>query len=409
MNRTRSTLVWIWLATTVVVAIAAVLWYRSATRVPILAGRTDPSALWEDPTLLFADPGLLGTAVELRVTEAVRACMEEKGQTFRGPAVAQSIYELLDPARDGYGIAAGGATPRPNLGSGGPSSGDRSEYETALYGTSLELATSGDGGCAAVGYQALETAVNTLEGMPYTVDQLEIDAQSDPDYVLALEAWASCMAQRGHSASSPDELMERQATLLATVGGDEARALGDEEREIAVDDFECRSLTIDTVVRQVAERLAPMFVERNRTELETLIPRPGGADLPSGLGSGDVQVTLIWTSKADLDLAVTDPSLEEVYYSNPTASSGGTLDRDANYPCNTDSSSPAAENIYWPTGAAPSGDYRASVIYTSDCSREGVQTFDLIIQVGGVVVHQQRHTLQSAGDRVDIDFTVGSK
>ena len=76
-----------------------------------LAGRTDPAVIWDDPTVLFTDPGLLGTAVEMRVTESVRACMEARGQTFRGPAVVESISSLLDPPRDGYGIAAGSDTP----------------------------------------------------------------------------------------------------------------------------------------------------------------------------------------------------------------------------------------------------------------------------------------------------------
>ncbi|HLA66108.1 MAG TPA: hypothetical protein VJP05_01285, partial [Acidimicrobiia bacterium] len=86
MTRTRNTLIWIWLTTTLAVTVISLVAYRSITRVPDLAGRTDPTVIWDDPTAVFADPGLLGTAVELRVTEAVRACMAEQGQTFRGPA-----------------------------------------------------------------------------------------------------------------------------------------------------------------------------------------------------------------------------------------------------------------------------------------------------------------------------------
>ena len=111
MNRTRGTLFVIWLATSVVAAAVALFAYRSLIRVSDLAGRTDPAVIWDDPTVLFTDPGLLGTAVEMRVTESVRACMEARGQTFRGPAVVESISSLLDPPRDGYGIAAGSDTP----------------------------------------------------------------------------------------------------------------------------------------------------------------------------------------------------------------------------------------------------------------------------------------------------------
>lgn len=409
MNRSRKILFSIWLVTTVAVALASVLVYRSVTRIPELAGRTDPTAIWSDPAALFTDPGLLGTAVELRVTEAVRACMSERGQTFRGPAVAESIYTILDPARDGYGIAAGGTSPRPTLGTGGPSASDRIAYETALYGAPLDAGGNGDSGCAAVGYRVLTEAVSALYAMPYPIDQLQADALADPAYAAALEAWAACMSQRGYTASSPDDLIRTQQAMLGTLSGGDARALGLQERRIAADDFACRRHTIDPATWEVAQRLAPEFVERNRSQLQALIPPPGRPDLPSGLGSGDVQVTLIWTSKADLDLLVTDPSSAVVFYGNRTVASGGTLDRDANYPCNTDDSSPAAENIFWPVGGSPDGSYTATVAYTSDCLAEGTQSFELVVQVGGVVIHHQRHTVASPGDRFEFDFRVSPR
>jgi hypothetical protein len=407
MNRPGKILVLVWLATTVVVALVTFLVYRAVTRVPELAGRADPATIWSDPTAVFTEPGLLGTAVELTVTEAVRTCMEDRGQTFRGPAVAESIYTILDPARDGYGIAAGGASPRPTLGDGGPSAFSETGYETALYGAPLDAVGTGDGGCAAVGYQALLEAVGTLENLPYTIDQLQADAQADPAYVAAMGEWAACMAQRGYSASSPEELMRSQEARLAQLGGDQARALAEEERRIAANDFDCRRRTIDPATWEVAQRLAPVFVERNRAQLEALIPPPGEPELPEGLGSGDVQVTLIWTSKADLDLMVTDPFGDTVYYGERNIASGGTLDRDANYPCLSDDSSPAVENVFWPTGGSPDGSYQAVVLYTSDCRGEGEQTFELVVKVGGTVVHQERHTVGTPGERFEFDFTVG--
>ena len=134
MQRDRRLTVGIWLVTTVLVAGVALLAYHLATRVPELAGRTDPTDLYADPTLLFTDPGLLGTAVEVRVTEAVRACMEEAGFSYRGPAPIEDLDGLLDPAADGYGIAAGPQVARPRLGTGGPGAGEGDAYEAALYG-----------------------------------------------------------------------------------------------------------------------------------------------------------------------------------------------------------------------------------------------------------------------------------
>lgn len=104
------------------------------------------------------------------------------------------------------------------------------------------------------------------------------------------------------------------------------------------------------------------------------------------LGTGDVQVTLRWGSNADLDLAVTDPTGEEIDFVNsgPTAS-GGELDVDSNIQCPADADS-GVENIFWPPGGAPSGDYTVTVtgfagsVDTGDC---GGGAYELTIAVAG--------------------------
>ncbi|HEY8527712.1 MAG TPA: hypothetical protein VIL48_22290 [Acidimicrobiales bacterium] len=77
------------------------------------------------------------------------------------------------------------------------------------------------------------------------------------------------------------------------------------------------------------------------------------------LGTGDVQVTLRWTSEADLDLHVTEPDGTEIYFANrgPT-STGGQLDVDSNVGCHREAS---VENVFWPTGRAPEGEYTIEV------------------------------------------------
>lgn len=71
-------------------------------------------------------------------------------------------------------------------------------------------------------------------------------------------------------------------------------------------------------------------------------------------GYGDIQVTLTWDNGADLDLYVTDPNGDEVWYQNMSVASGGELDVD-----DTDGFGP--ENIFWPDGEAPVGMYEVSV------------------------------------------------
>lgn len=87
------------------------------------------------------------------------------------------------------------------------------------------------------------------------------------------------------------------------------------------------------------------------------------------LGTGDVQVTLQWSTIDDIDLWVIDPSGEAIYYQQPRADSGGNLDVDANLGCHPNVlTSEPVENIFWPTGEAPGGHYTVRVMYYRNCS-----------------------------------------
>ena len=94
------------------------------------------------------------------------------------------------------------------------------------------------------------------------------------------------------------------------------------------------------------------------------------------VGTGDVQVSVSWSGASDVDLHVFDPSGEEVYYSNLTSASGGTLDLDSNPACSIDNIN--NENIVWPVGQAPHGQYRVVVHYYDDC---GVPESDYVVTV----------------------------
>lgn len=102
------------------------------------------------------------------------------------------------------------------------------------------------------------------------------------------------------------------------------------------------------------------------------------------LGTGDVQVTLRWDSSADLDLHVMDPRGEEIYFRHDASQSGGRLDVDANADCGTQSYNPV-ENIYWPTGGAPSGTYSVSVVDYSDCDETGTSSYEVVVKLDGRV------------------------
>ena len=124
------------------------------------------------------------------------------------------------------------------------------------------------------------------------------------------------------------------------------------------------------------------------------------------LGSGDVQITLQWGSEADLDLHLFEPDGTEIWYeaTGPTAT-GGSLDVDSNAQCEP---GPAVENVFWPTGSAPEGDYTV-VVYGYDFTKDdgsscGGGDYVLTITVSGEVQtyegtvgqdEQQEYTFQA--------------
>ena len=83
------------------------------------------------------------------------------------------------------------------------------------------------------------------------------------------------------------------------------------------------------------------------------------------LANADVAVILRWNAYSDVDLHVTDPKEQEVFFANPTSPEGGRLDLDSNPACRIDGVN--QEVITWPAGAAPVGSYKIVVDYWSDC------------------------------------------
>jgi hypothetical protein len=131
------------------------------------------------------------------------------------------------------------------------------------------------------------------------------------------------------------------------------------------------------------------FEEVTLVDFDTagLLQRPVGSDGASkqDTGTGDVQVTLRWASDSDLDLHVTEPDGTEIYYLNTGPSTtGGQLDVDSNVDCVNDG---GVENIFWPVGDAPSGDYTVSVQGFRETRDDGTDCgggdFTLSITVAG--------------------------
>lgn len=103
---------------------------------------------------------------------------------------------------------------------------------------------------------------------------------------------------------------------------------------------------------------------------------------PDDLGGGDVQVTLLWASGDDLDLYVSEPGGQQIFYGAPSSPNGGALDvDDRGGAC--DDTTTRAENVFWETDA-PSGSYTVDIDRYSGCG--DTATAQLQVRVGGELI-----------------------
>lgn len=104
-----------------------------------------------------------------------------------------------------------------------------------------------------------------------------------------------------------------------------------------------------------------------------------------GAQSGDVQISLIWNNYNDLDLHVTCPSGEKIYFGHRNSDCGGVLDVDMNV---SPTSQEPVENVYWPPNGAPHGRYKVEVVHFKNHGRQGCgdpTNFKVAVSIGGSV------------------------
>jgi hypothetical protein len=112
------------------------------------------------------------------------------------------------------------------------------------------------------------------------------------------------------------------------------------------------------------------------TELQARLEREGAK-------SSDVQVSLMWNNYNDLDLHIVCPSGERIHGGNKTSACGGVLDVDANVRAETRK---PVENVFWPEGTAPGGQYHVYVHYYKKHNKRRSKdptSFQIIVNSGG--------------------------
>lgn len=105
----------------------------------------------------------------------------------------------------------------------------------------------------------------------------------------------------------------------------------------------------------------------------------------AALGSqgGDIQVSLGWNTRDDLDLVVVPPCGGKVWFLEKRACNG-VLDVDSNVSeMGVGLTDMGAENIFWAAGKGQPGEYKVRVLHTKDRSRLARVEFGIRINRGG--------------------------
>lgn len=107
----------------------------------------------------------------------------------------------------------------------------------------------------------------------------------------------------------------------------------------------------------------------------------------AGAKSGDIQISLAWNNKNDLDLHVRPPCGTEIYFSKKKAC-GGVLDVDRNvFPWGA--TNKAIENVYFAGGAAAAGSYTVLVKHFNNRGKHEPTRFLVRIKRGGETIWKE--------------------
>jgi len=124
------------------------------------------------------------------------------------------------------------------------------------------------------------------------------------------------------------------------------------------------------------------------------------------LPQGDIEVTLLWNTAADLQLLVRDPVGEAVFDDVPFINSGGVLQENGNVGCTVADTAQPLSYVYWPAGRIRPGTYEVEVWYQNPCSDLPAPVeFVLVLEVAGETIAVKRR-VPLVNQRYITNFTI---
>lgn len=230
--------------------------------------------------------------------QLIKACMAESGYPYLVDPPTEPIgtdedraLQLAERRRTGYGLYAKYFTTREssqeqtNLPANDQYVRQLSEPEQTRYMSSLEGSTQDQrairltngstvtfaaGGCQGKSYQILYGDAVTWAKVTYVPQALNVVLThllvKDPRYESTIQQWASCMSQRGHQASSPDDAQTQLKDAYQREGP--YPQLHQHEIDVAVADAECAATVhLPSLILSLKRELAQALPAGDRQDL----------------------------------------------------------------------------------------------------------------------------------------------
>jgi hypothetical protein len=178
-------------------------------------------------------------------------------------------------------------------------------------------------------------------------------------------------------ASEAAQLIRDQEDAARRREEEEARLTAERENQRQADFLAAEEARLSEIAAAQQQQVSSTNANSKAIkELQARLEREGAK-------SSDVQVSLMWNNYNDLDLHIVCPSGERLHGGNKTSACGGILDVDANVRAETRK---PVENVFWPEGTAPGGQYHVYVHYYKKHNKRRSKdptSFQIMVNSGG--------------------------